>query len=258
MTIPNPAILLIGASSAIAQAYKQQIKALNHQLDVPVSIVSVSRQGVSHGAGIDDGQQNSHQREVHFTCDHSETEIAAVVQSLSQSDWSVTQVIIFNGLLHDHQVFPEKQLSELHSEQLQKYFSANVITPMAWVAKLPELGLTKNAQICVLSARVGSISDNRLGGWYGYRSTKAALNMMVKCASIELKRKHKAWQFVLFHPGTTDSPLSQPFQQKVAPDKLFSAQQTASYLYQVLKQVSLNEQTEAVDYLDWQGKTIQW
>jgi NAD(P)-dependent dehydrogenase (short-subunit alcohol dehydrogenase family) len=129
---------------------------------------------------------------------------------------------------------------------------------MSWIAQLSELRLSKSAQICVLSARVGSISDNRLGGWYGYRSTKAALNMMVKCAGIELKRKHKDWQLVLFHPGTTDTPLSEPFQQNVAAKKLFSAKQTAHYLHQVLQQMRLRQQTEAVDYVDWQGKTIPW
>lgn len=134
-------------------------------------------------------------------------------------------------------------------------FKANVVTPMLWLQQLPKLNLVKTAQICVFSARVASIEDNRLGGWFSYRGTKSALNMMVKTAAIELKRKHKHWQFLLFHPGTTDTPLSKPFQANVPAEKLFSPDFVAERLMHIFANLT---DDRVIHYLDWQGKHIDW
>jgi NAD(P)-dependent dehydrogenase (short-subunit alcohol dehydrogenase family) len=90
----------------------------------------------------------------------------------------------------------------------------------------------------VLSARIGSISDNRAGGWYSYRASKAALNMIVKTASIELKRKNKAATLIGLHPGTVDTNLSSPFQNMVPKSQLFTAQQSAQKLLKVINEKS--------------------
>ena len=85
-----------------------------------------------------------------------------------------------------------------------------------------------------LSAKVGSISDNRLGGWYSYRASKAALNMIVKCASIEMQRRNKESIVVGLHPGTVDSALSKPFQSNIQPNSIFTPEHSVSQMINVL------------------------
>ena len=97
-------------------------------------------------------------------------------------------------------------------------FEANTFTPMRVLAALsPLLKRSTAPRIAVLSARVGSIGDNQLGGWYSYRGSKAALNMMLKCAALELRRLNPAGKLIAYHPGTVDTPLSKPFQGNVDP-----------------------------------------
>jgi NAD(P)-dependent dehydrogenase (short-subunit alcohol dehydrogenase family) len=100
---------------------------------------------------------------------------------------------------------------------------------------LPLLSRDRRALFGVLSARVGSISDNTLGGWYSYRASKAALNMVVKNAAIEMARKYPQTIVAGLHPGTVDSALSKPFQSHVSSHKLFSPVQAAGFLLQVLE-----------------------
>ena len=107
----------------------------------------------------------------------------------------------------------------------------------------------------LFSARVGSISDNRLGGWYSYRASKAALNMMIKTAAIELARRAKNIKLIAFHPGTTDTPLSKPFQKNVPENKLFSAEFVAKQLLDIVENTPIDQ---SPSYLDWQGETINW
>ena len=107
----------------------------------------------------------------------------------------------------------------------------------------------------MLSARVGSIGDNGLGGWYSYRGSKAALNMMLRCAALEMRRVNPAAKIMAYHPGTVDTPLSQPFQASVAPEKLFSPERAAEALDTVLTSLTADGE---LSYLDWQGETIPW
>jgi NAD(P)-dependent dehydrogenase (short-subunit alcohol dehydrogenase family) len=122
-------------------------------------------------------------------------------------------VIVATGLLHAPDgLRPEKSLAAIDPGRLARLFAVNATGP-ALVAKhlLPRMPRQGRAVFAAVSARVGSISDNRLGGWYGYRASKAALNMLVKTASIELHRTHPGAAIVALHPGTVKSALSQPF-----------------------------------------------
>jgi NAD(P)-dependent dehydrogenase (short-subunit alcohol dehydrogenase family) len=105
------------------------------------------------------------------------------------------------------------------------------------------------------SARVGSINDNLLGGWYGYRASKAALNMLLKSAQVECQRRAKNISLVSYHPGTVDTELSRPFQANVPKDKLFSSEFTVSQLLQFVTNLLAED---GPHYIDWQGKTIPW
>lgn len=246
MTRVNTSILVIGAASGIAQALIE-----NLVTNTEYKVVAISRNPLSN--------EIDNSRVLQLQCDYSELQIEQISQQLAQQAFEFEQVYICNGLLHNEQFMPEKKLTDINTEQLQQYFHANVIIPGLWLAQLASLHLAKQAQICVFSARVASIGDNRLGGWYGYRSSKSALNMMVKSAAIELKRKHKQWQFVLFHPGTTDTELSKPFQANVKPEKLFTADFVAAQLQQVLLDTRAEiDAKQSVYYLDWQGNAIDW
>jgi NAD(P)-dependent dehydrogenase (short-subunit alcohol dehydrogenase family) len=115
------------------------------------------------------------------------------------------------GLLHDGELIPEKKLSDLQSDHLIKNFAVNAIGPALVMRYFAPLLHNEGSRMIFLSAKVGSIGDNRLGGWYGYRASKAALNMLVKTASIELKRTKSRAIVIAMHPGTVNSKLSKPF-----------------------------------------------
>ena len=130
---------------------------------------------------------------------------------------------------------PEKSYRALDGAGMAELFAVNTIGP-ALIAKhtLPLLRRDGRAVFAALSARVGSIADNRLGGWHGYRASKAALNMLVKNLALELARTHPQALAVTLHPGTVDTALSAPFQRGVAPEKLFTPELSAGALLQVL------------------------
>lgn len=115
------------------------------------------------------------------------------------------------GLLHTPQFMPEKRLGQLHYAQMEATFRANAFGPALVLAHFAPLLARERGVLAMLSAKVGSIGDNRLGGWYSYRASKAALNMFVKTAAIEVQRNQPQAVLVALHPGTVDSALSQPF-----------------------------------------------
>ena len=130
---------------------------------------------------------------------------------------------------------PEKSLRQIDAEALAELFAINTIGPaLIAQAMLPLLPRDRRAVFAVLSARVGSIGDNRLGGWHGYRAAKAALNMLVRNFAIELRRSHPLAVVVGLHPGTVDTPLSAPFQRGVAQARLFTPQTSAAHLLDVI------------------------
>lgn len=165
-------------------------------------------------------------------------------------------VIVTTGLLHEGEtIMPEKALKDLSAEKFHALFAANCIFP-SLCAKyfLPRMNTEKKAVFAALSARVGSISDNHLGGWYAYRASKAALNMVIKNAAIEMGRRHKNMIIVGLHPGTVDSNLSKPFQGNVAPEKLFTPTQSARYLHDVMETL---QPENSGKIFAWDGQEIQ-
>ena len=148
-------------------------------------------------------------------------------------------VIVANGILHDDKLMPEKSLRDLSAEKFHRVFEINTITP-ALIAKyfLLKLNKEKPSIFVALSARVGSISDNYLGGWYAYRASKTALNMIIKNASIEIGRRNKKAIIVGLHPGTVASNLSKPFQSDIADGKLFTPEYSAGKLLEVLESLT--------------------
>jgi len=152
---------------------------------------------------------------------------------------AVEFVFIASGLLHQDAIRPEKSWRTLDATTLARLFQVNAIGP-ALVAKhfLPRLPRHGRAVCAALSAKVGSIADNRLGGWYGYRASKAALNQIIRTTAIELARSRPEAICVALHPGTVDTPLSQPFQAAVAQDRLFTPAVAAAHLLHVLGELT--------------------
>lgn len=163
-----------------------------------------------------------------------ESSIAAAAEGLSDAP-SPSLILVATGILHDGPVGPEKTMRDLEAAWLARNFAINAIGP-ALVAKhfLPLMPKDAPATFAALSARVGSISDNRLGGWYGYRASKAALNMMIRNLAIEYNRKNDRAIIVGLHPGTVDTPLSEPFQRNVPEKQLFDTERAALQLLDVL------------------------
>jgi NAD(P)-dependent dehydrogenase (short-subunit alcohol dehydrogenase family) len=164
-----------------------------------------------------------------------EASIAAVVRAAS-AHGPLDLVLVTTGRLHDGaRLQPEKSWRSVTPEALAYAFAINATGP-ALVAKhaLERLATGRKAVFAALSARVGSIEDNRLGGWHAYRASKAALHMLVRGFAIELTRRNPTALCLALHPGTVDSALSRPFQSGVAPGKLFTADQSAAALLGVI------------------------
>jgi len=185
-----------------------------------------------------------------------ETAISNFCDQCVRDKITFTRIICCVGILHNDDVQPEKRLEQISKQQLETYMLVNFITPSLWVKHAVKLLAPKClTSFTVLSARVGSISDNQLGGWYGYRASKAALNMMLKTAQVEYRRRLPESVLVAYHPGTVDTQLSKPFQANVKPEKLFTPEFTAQALWRELDTLSVEK---APYYIDWQGKTISW
>lgn len=164
-------------------------------------------------------------------------------------------VIVATGVLHVPDMLrPEKSIREFSPDSFAFAFAINATGP-ALIAKhfLPLLAMERRAIFAALSARVGSIADNRLGGWTSYRASKAALHQIIRNASIELARRNPLALCVALHPGTVDSPLSAPFQRGVAPEKLFTPEAAAGHMLEVLARLGPGDSGHA---FAWDGARI--
>lgn len=201
--------VVIGASGGIGQALARQLE-------------RSGRYGAVHGLSRSAG-----------TIDLSDpSSIAAAADRMTAP---LSMVIVATGLLHDADHRPERSLRDLDADWLLRQYQVNAAGPALVLRHFaPLLAKDAPATIACLSARVGSISDNRLGGWYGYRAAKAALNQIVKCAAIEIARTRRQAICVALHPGTVDTGLSAPFQGGVKDGTLFTPDYAAERLLAVV------------------------
>ncbi|MGV3456848.1 SDR family NAD(P)-dependent oxidoreductase [Sphingomonas sp.] len=164
-----------------------------------------------------------------------EASIAAAAARVASGP-PLSLVFVATGILGEGERGPEKALRDLDPDWLARVFAINTIGP-ALIAKhfLPLLPRTGTPVFAALSARVGSISDNRLGGWHGYRASKAALNMLIRNFAIDAARRNDRSIVVALHPGTVDTRLSEPFRGTVAPGKLFDPERAALQLLDVIE-----------------------
>lgn len=185
-----------------------------------------------------------------------EEQIAQAVAQIQTHTSRLHLVLYCVGMLHEGTLQPEKSLQQIQADQLLRYFQVNSIGSVL-LAKhlLPLLKHGDRSILASISAKVGSIGDNQLGGWYGYRASKAALNMLMRTVAIEYSRKSPKTLVVLLHPGTTDTRLSKPFQRNVPSEKLFSTERTAT---QLLKVIAGLQPEDSGQFFSWDGSRLPW
>ena len=185
-----------------------------------------------------------------------ETSIAEAVIQIQAQVTRLDLVINCVGMLHQTDLQPEKSLRQIEVDQLLQYFQINSIPAVLLAKHLQPLFKNSDRSVFAnISAKIGSIEDNRLGGWYGYRASKAALNMFLKTIAIEYSRKTPHTTVVALHPGTTATQLSAPFQRHVPPDKLFSVERTVKQLLTIIDGLA---EADNGSFFSWDGSRLPW
>ena len=244
-------VVLAGANGAIGQAMIKQLLLMPHT----VQIYALSRIPLKHDF-LDD-------RVTHILCDITKKDDLIRLSTQLNDDCACVNVLLNTiGLLHQQAtkttnlLKPEKALSQLSLESLETSFSVNTFAPILLLkAVLPSMPKQASVWIANLSARVASISDNQLGGWYSYRAAKAAQNQLFKTVAIELKRTHTQAICLQLHPGTVDSALSKPFQNGIIEGKLFTPAYSAQCLLTVIASKTVQD---TGSFWDWDNQSISW
>lgn len=232
--------IIIGSSGGIGGAFIDALAAS----DQVSHIYALSRQGHSHPSS----------KVANLTFDFTdESSIEAAAEALREHG-AFDICIIATGLLQGEGITPEKNMRAMSLGAFQQSFMVNSFGP-AVTAKyfLPLMRRDRKAVFAALSARVGSISDNRIGGWYAYRASKAALNMIIKTLSIEFGRRFKDTVIIGLHPGTVDTDLSKPFQGNVPEGKLFTPKFSASQMLKVIDQL---RPEDSGSLFAWDGQKV--
>ena len=166
----------------------------------------------------------------------------------------LNHIIVATGILHSETFGPEKSIKDINHDSMTKVMNVNTIGPtLVGRYFIPLLTKDTKSVLAFLSARVGSISDNKLGGWYSYRASKTALNQIIKNFSIELKRTNPNAIVLGLQPGTVDSKLSEPFKKNVPTEKLFTPKKSMELLLNVIENVSTKDSGNLLAY---DGETI--
>lgn len=239
MTIPNH-IVVIGGSGGIGRAFVQELLSR-----FPNAMVHATY----HHCTPTFQAPNLKWTQLDIT---SSTKISQFGHQFSHIDWLINCV----GMLHTPEHGPEKNIESINDQFFLRNIEVNTLpTLLLAQAFFPAFKNSPSVKFAVLSARVGSIEDNGLGGWYSYRASKAALNMVVKNLSIEWKRRLKQATVLALHPGTTDTALSKPFQTNVPEGKLFNPDNVA---HDLLDLIANSTPSDSGQFWDYRGKNIPW
>jgi NAD(P)-dependent dehydrogenase (short-subunit alcohol dehydrogenase family) len=225
-------VIIIGASGGIGAALAERAAATGRQ------VIALARSFADAG---------------HIDLE-DEASIMAAAGHVRSMGLTPDRVIVATGLLHGDGRGPEKSLKDIDPAWMARNYAVNAIGP-ALVAKhfIPLMPRKEPAIFAAIGARVGSISDNRLGGWYGYRAAKAALHMTIRNIAIEWGRRNEQAIAVALHPGTVDTALSKPFQGNVAEGRLFDASYCAERLLSVLSELKPGDSGQI---FAWDGARI--
>ncbi len=242
MTHSPQHIAVFGANGAIGAAFLRQLR----QRQPDARLRAIARSDFDH----DDPAVSRHQVDP-----SDESALSETVREMAEHG-PLDVVLVATGMLHGPGHMPEKALRDLSAESLHQLFHVNTAVP-ALILKhtSPFLRRDGRAVFAALSARVGSITDNQLGGWYAYRASKAALNMVIRNAAIEIARRNRNAVVVGLHPGTVESALSAPFSRNVPEGKMFDADFSATRLLDVLDGL---DPTRSGGLFAWDGSEIPY
>jgi len=234
--------VVVGATGGIGGAV---LELLDHCPNVQ-NIMALSRRPISNGQKI-----------ISMVLDIEDEEtIAKAAEAAKDKFGEIHLVFVATGILHDDENQPEKTFRNLSPEWASRVFAINATGPMLIAKHFAPLFPRKGKSVfAAISARVGSITDNGLGGWYGYRASKAALNQFIKTLSIEVARKHSNAVCLVLHPGTVDTRLSTPFQSGVPSERLFTVEYSANRLLQIVDQADASETGQLVA---WDGEQLPY
>jgi NAD(P)-dependent dehydrogenase (short-subunit alcohol dehydrogenase family) len=197
------------------------------------------------------GVEGIHRHSIHALDYQNPSSIEACANALA-AEGPFQLIINTIGVLHSADWMPEKKLDDLNAEQLIELMKMNAIGPALTIRSFSKLLDPKNSIMVTLSAKVGSIEDNRLGGWYSYRASKAALNMLIKTASIELGRTKPNAALIAMHPGTVNSRLSKPFRGEQIGRP---AQEAVADIFQVIENLRAGD---SGSFLTYSGEKLPW
>ena len=232
-------IIIAGSSGAIGGEFIK-LYASNSNVE---KIIALSRKSIN----------DDHDKIQSVEIDYNDEATLKNLDVISQLD-SISKIIIATGILHTDHIKPEKSIDGIDEGNMKEIFQVNVFGPILLVKKLlPLIKKAKGVKIVFLTARVGSVSDNELGGWHSYRSSKTALNMMIKNLSIELKTLNKEHCVIGIHPGTVKSHLSEPFLRHVKHD-VFSPKESVEFMSKVINEITHKDSGKCFDF---SGKVIE-
>lgn len=248
-------VLVMGASGGIGLAFAQKLAA-----DPALQTLVLCAAHANASLPLRALQQQCAARHVAMllidTDISDEDSLTALAAALSSLNTPLDLVVNAAGLLHATNLSPEKTITQVSSASMLRIFSVNSFGPILLMKTLwPWLREKRPVVFASLSARVGSIEDNQLGGWFSYRAAKAAQNQFLKTGAIELSRINPQSIVLALHPGTTDTDLSQPFQANVKPEKLFRPAFVADRLINIIQHAT---PADSGSFIAWDGEKIKW
>ena len=234
-------VAVIGSSGAIGNSISKLLKS---EISVE-SVYNFSRSAIS--------ESSEKEKNIYIDIENEDS----IIESIKKipKDIKFDLIFVATGILHnDEDIYPEKSIKDISGDKLKKVLMVNTIGP-ALIGKyfIPFLNKNNKNVFAFLSARVGSISNNKIGGWYSYRASKSALNQIIKNFSIEIKRSNPNSIFVGLQPGTVKSNLSKPFQKNVSSKNLFSPDYSAKKLIDVINNLSIEDTGKL---FAWDGEEI--
>ena len=234
-------VAVIGSSGAIGNSISKLLKS---EISVE-SVYNFSRSDIS--------ESSEKEKNIYIDIENEDS----IIESIKKipKDIKFDLIFVATGILHnDEDIYPEKSIKDISGNKLKKVLMVNTIGP-ALIGKyfIPFLNKNNRNVFAFLSARVGSISNNKIGGWYSYRASKSALNQIIKNFSIEIKRSNPNSIFVGLQPGTVKSNLSKPFQKNVNSKNLFSPDYSAKKLLDVINNLSIEDTGKL---FAWDGEEI--
>ena len=242
-------VVVVGASGGIGAAL---VEALAARSDIACIHASYFQSPAAGSVGNVLSAASGVEVRWHKLDASSDEAVRQWLADIGMADWIINCV----GMLHDQTHEPEKAITAFSTDYFTKSMATNCLPTLLLGKYARDVLKDSEAGVFVtISARVGSISDNALGGWYSYRASKAALNMALKCLSIEWSRNAKQVRVAALHPGTTDSRLSKPFQANVPEGKLFSPSKTAGLL---IEQITQLHEHPSGRFIAYDGEEIPW